>query len=80
MDWENNCKMLEQKLNQEIEKRNKVEKTLQCFGVMTEESKNILLMPLCFHQNAGKMASSNLIENRVVRTECMYETFGSLVR
>lgn len=26
MDWENNCKMLEQKLNQEIEKRNKVEK------------------------------------------------------
>lgn len=82
MDCERYCKMLEQNLNQEIEKRQEIEKTLQCFGVMKEEDKKhiadaLMFSPKCWKDDKFKFDRESCGQNCY---ECLYETFGSLVR
>lgn len=82
MDWEKYCKMLEQNLNQEIENRKEVERTLQNFGVMTKEDKQyiadaLMFSPKCWKDGKFKFDRESCEKNCY---ECMYETFGSLVR
>lgn len=82
VDWEKYCKMLEQNLNQEIENRKEVEKTLQNFGVMTKEDKQyiadaLMFSPKCWKDGKFKFDREPCGKNCF---ECMYETFGSLVR
>lgn len=82
MDWENYCKMLENNLNQEIENRKEVEKTLQKFGVMTKENKRHIADALMFSPKCWKDGMFKFDREPCSKTcyECMYETFGSLVR
>lgn len=82
MNWEDYCKMLEKNLNQEIENRKKVEKTLQQFGVIKEEDKKHIADALMFSPKCWKDGKFKFDRESCGKScyECMYETFGSLVR
>ena len=82
MDWENYCKILEKNLNEEIKKRKEIERTLENFGVKNKDDKKhiadaLMFSPKCWKDGNFKFDRESCSMNCF---ECMYETFGALVR